>query len=162
MSDKELLKQALDALIIAEAGLADIGDADREPGDDLKWCEARASQALESPRQAIVALAAAIAQPVQPAGEATIAMLMKSADRYAHVYSFVADDTMPKMRAGLEADIRAALAQPVEVQPLTDEQINKMAGDARLSIWAGREWLHVLARDIEAAHGIKPTSEGGA
>ena len=64
---KKLLKQALDALIIAEAGLADIGDADREPGDDLAWCEARAAQALELPRKAIAALQAAIAQPVQPA-----------------------------------------------------------------------------------------------
>lgn len=63
---QELLQQALRALVIAEAGLADIGDADREPGDDLAWCEARAAQALELPRAAIIALRAAIAQPVQP------------------------------------------------------------------------------------------------
>ena len=33
------------ALEIAEAALADIGDADREPWDDVAWCEARAAQA---------------------------------------------------------------------------------------------------------------------
>ena len=35
-----------DTLAYAEAALADIGDADREPGDDLAWCEARAAEAL--------------------------------------------------------------------------------------------------------------------
>ena len=34
------------ALILAEAALSDIGDADREPGDDLEWCEKRAAQDL--------------------------------------------------------------------------------------------------------------------
>ena len=34
------------ALHTAEAALADIGDADRNPGDDVAWCEARAAQAL--------------------------------------------------------------------------------------------------------------------
>ena len=34
------------ALELAEAGLADIGDADRKPGDDLAWAEARAAQDL--------------------------------------------------------------------------------------------------------------------
>ncbi len=57
----KLLQQALDALIIAEAGLADIGDADRELGDDLAWCEARAAKALASPRQAIKDLCAELA-----------------------------------------------------------------------------------------------------
>jgi hypothetical protein len=34
------------ALELAEAALADIGDAEREPGDDLAWAEARAAQHL--------------------------------------------------------------------------------------------------------------------
>jgi hypothetical protein len=34
------------ALELAEAALADIGDADRESGDDLAWAEARAAQDL--------------------------------------------------------------------------------------------------------------------
>lgn len=34
------------ALEIAEAGLADIGDSDREPGDDLVWAESRAASCL--------------------------------------------------------------------------------------------------------------------
>ena len=49
-------KMALDALKFAEAALADIGDADREPGDDLAWCEARAAEALPQTRAAIAAL----------------------------------------------------------------------------------------------------------
>lgn len=42
-----------EALEIAEAALADIGDADREPGDDLAWCERRAAQALPLVRAAL-------------------------------------------------------------------------------------------------------------
>ena len=60
---REVLQQALDALVHAEAGLADIGDADREPGDDLAWCEDRAAQALAKPREAIEALRAELAKP---------------------------------------------------------------------------------------------------
>ena len=41
------------ALVTAEAALADIGDADREPGDDLAWCEARAAEALPEVRAAL-------------------------------------------------------------------------------------------------------------
>ena len=47
--------QTQDALVIAEAALADIGDADHEPNDDLAWCEARAAQALPMVRAAIAA-----------------------------------------------------------------------------------------------------------
>lgn len=60
---REVLQMALDALVHAEAGLADIGDADREPGDDLAWCEDRAAQALAKPREAIEALRAELAKP---------------------------------------------------------------------------------------------------
>ena len=65
MTKDEALKLALEALVTAEAGLADIGDADREPTDDLAWCEERAAQALAKPRQAITALREALAQPEQ-------------------------------------------------------------------------------------------------
>lgn len=44
------------ALVLAEAALSDIGDADREPGDDLAWCEARAAQDLPTVRAALAAL----------------------------------------------------------------------------------------------------------
>lgn len=49
----EHLKLLHQALHIAEAALADIGDADREPGDDLKWCEERAAAALPAVREAL-------------------------------------------------------------------------------------------------------------
>ena len=42
-----------EALRVAEAALADIGDADREPGDDVAWCERRAAQALPTARAAL-------------------------------------------------------------------------------------------------------------
>lgn len=41
------------AMVKAEAALADIGDADREPGDDVAWCERRAAQALPEVRAAL-------------------------------------------------------------------------------------------------------------
>ena len=47
--------QLLEALELAEAGLSDIGDADREPGDDLAWCERRAAGPLPVIRAAIAA-----------------------------------------------------------------------------------------------------------
>ena len=43
----------LTALVSAEAALSDIGDADREPGDDLAWCERRAAKALPAVREAL-------------------------------------------------------------------------------------------------------------
>lgn len=48
-----LARMARAALKTAEAALADIGDADREPGDDLAWCERRAAQALPAVRKAL-------------------------------------------------------------------------------------------------------------
>ena len=41
------------ALTIAEAALADIGDATREKGDGLSWCEARASKELPEIRMVL-------------------------------------------------------------------------------------------------------------
>ncbi len=52
---ERLAKMARAALETAEAALADIGDADREPGDDLAWCERRAAQALPEVRAALKA-----------------------------------------------------------------------------------------------------------
>jgi hypothetical protein len=48
-----LAEYARAALKTAEAALADIGDADREAGDDLAWCERRAAQALPAVRAAL-------------------------------------------------------------------------------------------------------------
>lgn len=39
-------KDLILALQHAEVALADIGDAEREPGDDVKWCESRAAEVL--------------------------------------------------------------------------------------------------------------------
>jgi hypothetical protein len=56
MANAHLIAAAPDllaALRTAEAALADIGDADREPGDDVEWCERRAAEALPLVRAAI-------------------------------------------------------------------------------------------------------------
>ncbi len=53
-----IIALTLDALKKAEAALSDIGDADREPGDDVAWCEARAAEAIPQTRAAIAALEA--------------------------------------------------------------------------------------------------------
>jgi hypothetical protein len=42
-------------LKFAEAALSDIGDADREEGDDLAWCENRAAVALPRIRRLLAA-----------------------------------------------------------------------------------------------------------
>jgi hypothetical protein len=58
-----------EALQVAEAALSDIGDADREPGDDLAWCERRAAQNLPLIRQA---LALPTADHIPDAGEMVV------------------------------------------------------------------------------------------
>ena len=52
MSDRN---QLIDTLAYAEAALGDIGDAEREPGDDLEWCEERAAAALPRIRELLLA-----------------------------------------------------------------------------------------------------------
>ena len=51
------------ALVKAEAALADIGDAEREPGDDLAWCERRAAEALPFVRDILAMVTKPEAQP---------------------------------------------------------------------------------------------------
>lgn len=50
---KQRSERLEEALRLAEAALADIGDADREPEDDLAWCERRAAAALPAVRAAL-------------------------------------------------------------------------------------------------------------
>jgi hypothetical protein len=52
MDDRD---QSLEVLCYAECALGDIGDADREPGDDLEWCERRAAEALPLIRKLLLA-----------------------------------------------------------------------------------------------------------
>lgn len=62
------LARLAEALTVAEAALADIGDADRDPGDDLAWCEARAAKALPAVR-ALLPEKAEVAQPEMSSSE---------------------------------------------------------------------------------------------
>ena len=52
------------ALELAEAALADIGDADREDGDDLAWAEARAAQDLPRVRAVLARWGRPAIEPV--------------------------------------------------------------------------------------------------
>lgn len=52
MDDRD---QLLEVLSYAESALSDIGDAEREPGDDLEWCEGRAAEALPRIRELLLA-----------------------------------------------------------------------------------------------------------
>lgn len=62
-------QKLIEALRFAEAALADIGDAEREPGDDLAWCERRAAQALPRIREALAECQAAPANTPAPRSE---------------------------------------------------------------------------------------------
>jgi hypothetical protein len=53
LAGNEQVRVLRETLQTAEAALADIGDATREPGDDLAWCERRAAQALPAVRKAL-------------------------------------------------------------------------------------------------------------
>lgn len=55
VAEKALADQIGAQLKIAESALSDIGDAEREDGDDLKWCERRAAKAIPSTRAALAA-----------------------------------------------------------------------------------------------------------
>jgi len=149
MTKDEALKLALEALEYAEAGLADIGDADREPGDDLAWCERRAAQALPKTRATITAIREALAQPEQePAG-------------YADKIGFES-----AMKAGKGCDVwpvkgdyeartgRALIAlypTPPQRKPLLASDIVTMYDENPRS----DSEMIAFARAIEAAHGIK-------
>jgi len=98
------------ALVIAEAALADIGDADREPEDDLAWCERRAMEALPAVRAALAA----------PAGEPS------SENEARQLY------TGPELTARIEF-LESKLAGDL-VEPLTDD-----AKDAQRYRWL-RAW----------------------
>jgi len=54
------------ALELAEAALADIGDAERESGDDLAWAESRAAQDLPRIREALARWGRPAAGPEKP------------------------------------------------------------------------------------------------
>jgi hypothetical protein len=66
------------ALELAEAALADIGDADREPGDDIAWAEHRAAEDLPRVRHALETWrdhATPPAPPLEPRGCPTAPMV---------------------------------------------------------------------------------------
>ena len=52
---REVNAALVKALREAEAALADIGDAEREEGDDVAWCERRAAEPLPAIRAALAA-----------------------------------------------------------------------------------------------------------
>ena len=145
MSDlRKAAQQALEALKIAEAGLADIGDADREPGDDVAWCEARAADALAAPRSAIIALRAALAQPEPEPDESVIFYRCKGCASAYESDCPASCDCMTK--AGF-LKVKYFTHQSKH-RPLTDEEMKRVCVEA----WSFDPYE--IARAIEKAHGI--------
>lgn len=62
LADFDAARAAIDDMITAlkkaEAALSDIGDADREPGDDMKWMEIRAALPLPFIREVMTRIGA--------------------------------------------------------------------------------------------------------
>ena len=77
MDDRD---QLLGVLSYAECALSDIGDADREPGDDLEWCERRAAEALPRIREMLLAYGKTIT--------ATTAMTTPTLEEISKLVSF--------------------------------------------------------------------------
>jgi len=149
-ASKELLQQALDELVIAEAGLSDIGDADREPGDDLAWCESRAAEALDSPRKAIEALRAAISQsaalPARAVTDEDVICSFRFADGWNHSQADKA-----RYRAALEAYEARKTAQPVAFD--VDAATERLC---KVVFTAGADAVvEAIRTELLAAHGIK-------
>jgi hypothetical protein len=109
------------ALELAEAALADIGDADREEGDDLAWAEARAAQDLPRIRQALKL-------PDYILSRATTTPKVQTPTD-ADLYDLAAEhsgDPVPAMRSALALWGSPAVAQP-EVEELTDKELKRLA-----------------------------------
>jgi hypothetical protein len=82
---RDLIQRLTEALYKAEAALSDIGDAEREPGDDVQWCEDRASIALPITRVALTEARAYLAQlgpdePAVPDGREPISVVYEPSD----------------------------------------------------------------------------------
>ena len=80
---RDLIQRLADALRKAEAALSDIGDAEREPGDDVQWCENRAAVALPITRNALAearAYLAALDEPAVPDGREPASVAYEPSD----------------------------------------------------------------------------------
>jgi hypothetical protein len=162
-----------EALQVAEAALSDIGDADREPGDDLAWCERRAAQNLPLIRQALALPAAA---PAVPQGEPVAyietitgrlcAPLDKHRLKFPMCYeplckqgtapaqepmqSFTVPDDLPGMWE--HSDLtggKTDCAKPAQEVGLTDEEIEDVFEQHKGT--AGKELRATIGRAIIAA-----------
>ena len=143
MTKDEALKLALEALVTAEAGLADIGDADREPTDDLAWCEERAAQALAKPRQAITALREVLAQELFGNSEQLEPVAYINVEKRSLEWASPTRWLTPTV-AKME---RVALyTSPPQRQPLTEEEIAEIANSCRWS----QKYHADFAKAIEA------------
>ena len=152
MTKDEALKLALEALVTAEAGLADIGDADREPTDDLAWCEERAAQALAKPRQAITALREVLAQELFGNSEQLEPVAYINVEKRSLEWASPTRWLTPTV-AKME---RVALyTSPPQRQPLTEEK--QIAEDLRfhgLQLVKTATGYAVLKLGQVVAHGI--------
>ena len=99
------------ALVVAEAALADIGDADRNPGDDVAWLESRAAEVLPSIRAVIDKIGIISAEPTQtPLTDAQIDRIWHALP-VVEIHNKAASEGVSTNYAERTAFARAILAQ---------------------------------------------------
>ena len=174
------------ALELAEAALADIGDAEREPGDDLGWAEARAARDLPRIRIALDRWGRSTIQPEPegPTDEELLKVAAATIDPYESrgialdEYEAETECAVEAYGSELIAFARAVLARwgrpavepvpvserlpgPEDCAPWPDEP------DANHWCWLGKsidggwEWSQTSALDIAAVQLERVLAGGG-
>ena len=135
-TDRDLLQQALDALVAATGYMSDKTSTGKEVV------------------AAITALRTRLAQPEQPAQQEPVAWMLEwTFNGEERGYRLYDDERHCIVDAENDGGVcRPLYTHPAPQQPLTDEQIDREAN----SIFTDDpvKWWRELARAIEAAHGI--------
>lgn len=147
MDDRD---QLLGVLSYAECALGDIGDADREPGDDLEWCEGRAAEALPRIRKMLLAHGKTTT--------ATTAMTTPTPDEISKLVSFTQMNdgkwSVGEIYGDVRGEIHGSISGTVfgNVYGSVDGSVR---GDVRRSVGgtiAGRKWTYApSAKDLLVA-----------
>ena len=135
-TDRDLLQQALDALVAATGYMSDKTSTGKEVV------------------AAITALRTRLAQPEQPAQQEPVAWMLEwTFNGEERGYRLYDDERHCIVDAENDGGVcRPLYTHPAPQQPLTDEQIVQVLGSVRESI-SGNVFL-AFARAIEAAHDI--------
>ena len=149
MDDRD---QLLGVLSYAECALGDIGDADREPGDDLKWCERRAAEALPRIRELLLAHGkTTTATTAMTTTTPTTAMTTPTLDEISKLVSFTRMNDGKWAVGEIYGDVRGEIHGSISgtvfgnVYGSVDGSVR---GDVRRGVGGtidGRQWSYVLS-----------------